>query len=52
MLLRYAMVLVDSGYRFDSVKDKVIMLNSKLLDKLDEVELQATIFHTIAKKYV
>lgn len=52
MLLRYAMVLVDSGYKFDTVKDKVIGLNNKLIDKLDELELHSTIFHTVAKKLV
>lgn len=50
MLLRYAMILVDSGYKFDTVKDKVIGLNNKLVDKLDELELHSTIFHSVAKK--
>ena len=50
MLLRYAMVLVDSGYSFDTTKDKVINLNHKLVDKLDELELHSTIFHTVAKR--
>lgn len=50
MLLRYAMILVDSGYKFDTVKDKVIGLNNKIVDKLDELELHSTIFHSVAKK--
>ncbi|WP_432481701.1 DUF3987 domain-containing protein [Moraxella sp. ZY200743] len=48
MLLRYAFVLVDGGFSFDIIKEKVISLNNKLSDKLDELELHSTIFHTVA----
>lgn len=50
MLLRYAMLLADNNYSLDTIKDKVISLNNKLMDKLDEMELHSTIFHSLAKK--
>lgn len=50
MLLRYAMVLVDSGYSNQTIKEKVKTLNGKLVDKLDDMELYSTIFMTIDKK--
>lgn len=50
MLLRFAMILVDAGFSFDSIKDKVISLNNKMADKLDEIELYNTIFHSVAAK--
>lgn len=50
MLLRYAMLLLDSGFDFEKIKAKVIELNNKMPDKLDEVELYSTIFVTITKK--
>lgn len=50
MLLRYALLLTDAGFTFDGIKDKVIMLNDKLSDKLDELELHTTIFHTVASR--
>lgn len=50
MLLRYALILLDSDFSFDTIKDKVINLNNKLADKLDELELANTVFHTLAKR--
>lgn len=50
MLLRFAMILVDAGFSFDNIKDKVISLNNKMADKLDEIELYNTIFHSVAAK--
>lgn len=50
MLHRYASVLMDAGFSFESIKEKTIALNNKLMDKLDELELANTIFHTIAGK--
>ena len=52
MLLRYAMLLADSGFSFQDIKDKTIKLNDKLADKLSEIELSSTIFHTLANKLV
>lgn len=50
MLLRYATILVDSGLRFETIKEKVIELNDKLPNKLDELELSKTIFQTVVNK--
>lgn len=49
MLLRYAMILVDAGFDFEGVRQKVISLNDKLPDKLDEVEIMSTIMVTVGK---
>lgn len=50
MLLRYALILADNDTSFSNIKNKVLELNSKLQDKLDELEIHSTIFHTIAGK--
>lgn len=47
MLLRYAMLLVDAGFSFDDVRVKVLDLNSKIPDKLDEMEIMTTIMKTV-----
>jgi hypothetical protein len=49
MLLRYAMILVDGGFDFENIRQKVISLNNKIIDKLDEAEIMATIMITVAK---
>lgn len=43
MLLRYAMILVDAGFDYNGVRSKVVDLNDKLADKLDEAEIMGTI---------
>lgn len=48
-LHKYAMILVDAGYRFDEIRRKVLELNSKCKGALDENELTATIFTTVSK---
>jgi hypothetical protein len=48
-LLRYAMVLVDAGFTFEDIRKKVLSLNEKLPDKLDEVEIMGTVLVTVAK---
>lgn len=50
MLLRFAMILMDAGFNFENIKDKTINLNDKLPDKLSEVELSRSIFHTTAQR--
>lgn len=52
MLLRYAMILMDSDLAHEDIKDKVIALNDKLKDKLSELELAKSIFHTLAQRMV
>lgn len=49
MLLRYAMLLVDAGLSFEGVRVKVMDLNNKIADKLDEAEVMGTIMITVAK---
>jgi len=49
MLLRYAMVLVDAGFDFEGVRSRVVALNNKIADKLDEAEIMSTIMITVGK---
>jgi hypothetical protein len=49
MLLRYAMLLLDAGFDFEGIRSRVIELNNKIPDKLDETEIMATILITVAK---
>lgn len=48
-LLRYAMILVDAGFSFESIRQKVMELNDKLADKLDPAEILGTIMVTVTK---
>lgn len=50
MLLRYAMILMDSGKSFNGIKEKTIALNEKMPDKLSEAELAKSVFHTTAQR--
>lgn len=49
MLLRFALILVDAGFDFENVRQRVIGLNDKIPDKLDEAEIMSTIMITVAK---
>lgn len=49
MLLRFAMILVDAGFDFEGVRSRVVGLNSKIADKLDEAEIMTSIMVTTAK---
>ena len=49
MLLRYAMIFVDAGFDFEAIRQKVIDLNDKIADKLDEVEIMSTIMISVGK---
>lgn len=49
LLLRFAKILVDQGLDYDTIHDRVKGLNNKLVDKLDEAEIQMTILKTVAK---
>ena len=49
MLLRYGMILVDAGFDFNAVSDRINTLNNKLPDKLDPAEIVATIMSSVAK---
>ena len=49
MLLRYAMLLVDAGFDFEQVRTKVVGLNDKMPDKLEESEVMSTVMVTVMK---
>jgi hypothetical protein len=49
MLLRYAMILVDGGFDFEGIRQRVVSLNDKIVDKLDEIEIMSTIMITVGK---
>jgi hypothetical protein len=49
MLLRYSMILMDGGYDFEGIRQRVVALNNKIVDKLDEAEIMGTIMVTVAK---
>lgn len=49
MLLRYAMILMDAGFDFEGIRVRVMGLNDKIPDKLEEAEIMSTIMITVAK---
>jgi hypothetical protein len=49
MLLRYAMILVDAGFDMDKIRVRVITLNEKIADKLEEIEILSTIMVSVMK---
>lgn len=49
MLLRYAMVLVDAGHGFEGIRSRVMALNEKIADKLDESEILGTVMVTVGR---
>ena len=49
MLLRYGMILADAGFDFEGVRTRVMALNDKIPDKLDEVEIMSTIMISVGK---
>jgi hypothetical protein len=48
-LIKYALMLVDSGQDIDSVRNNVLALNNKLVDRMDEAEVLSTIMISAAK---
>lgn len=49
MLLRYAMILLDAKFGFEEIRNRVMQLNNKIADKLEEAEIMATIMLTVGK---
>ena len=49
MLMKYAFILVDANFDFDGIRSRVVALNDKLPDKLDEVEIMSSIMVTVGK---
>lgn len=50
MLLRYAMILLDAGMGFEEIRRRVVQLNHKMPDKLEEAEIMATVMVTVGKQ--
>ena len=48
-LMKYAFILVDAGYEFEPIRQRVSSLNDKLADKLDEAEIMGSIMITVGK---
>jgi len=48
--IKFALLLVDSGMDIVSVRANVVSLNSKLPDKMEESEIDATIMQTASKR--
>lgn len=49
MLLRYGMILVDAGFEIDVIRSKILDLNSKIMDRLEEAEIMSTIMVSVMK---
>ena len=49
MLFRYASILVDAGLEFEGIRQKVMSLNGKIPDSLDEAEVMTTVMVSVAK---
>jgi len=49
ILHRFGMILVDAGFGSDAIKDRIINLNDKLPDKLEEAEIMSTIMTSVNK---
>lgn len=52
MLLRYGMLLNDSGMDLGQIRSKVFELNDKMADKLDQVEIMSTIMVSVTKAHM
>ena len=50
-LIKFALMLVDSGQSLEQVKTNVFALNSKLAERMEETEIMATIMVTASKAY-
>lgn len=48
-LMKFGYILVDAGHDFESIRQKVVALNDKLPDKLDEAEIMGSIMVTVGK---
>ena len=50
ILLRFAMILVDGGYDFEAIRQRIMGLNEKLTDRLEESEIMSTVMVTVGKQ--
>jgi len=49
MLLRFSMILVDAGFSMEVIRQKVLHLNERIADKLEESEIMSTIMVSVMK---
>jgi len=49
-MVKYALMLVDSGRSIEDIKDKLLSVNNRLEDGLEETEILSTIMITVSKK--
>lgn len=49
MLLKYAMILVDANFAHTDIQSRVLALNDKMPDKLEEIEILKTIMVSVGK---
>lgn len=49
-MIKFALILVDSGMNYQQVEDRVLAFNAKLSNKLDVTELHKTVLVTVARK--
>ena len=47
--IRYGLMLVDNGFDLETIRDKLLILNSKLAEKMDESDLFTTILLSVNK---
>ena len=51
-MIKFALLLVDSGMDMEDVEDRVMNLNNKLEEGLTEGELASTVLRTAAKRFI
>ena len=49
MLLRYSMILVDAGFDFENIRQRVFTMNGKIDEPLAEAEIMGTMMVTVSK---
>jgi hypothetical protein len=50
-MIKYALCLLDAGWRFTDIKNQVLNFNAKLAEPLAVGEIEGTIFVTVGKKF-
>jgi hypothetical protein len=50
LLHRYGRILIEGGFGFDAIRERVFALNDKIPDKLDAAELYGTVLATVTKE--
>ena len=51
-MIKFALMLVDTGMPIDDIEDKVYALNNKLADPMEESEIATTVLRTAAKRFI